>query len=205
VFQMHYTANGQAMTDHSHVGLYFLKTAPQYPVHTGMMAQYRFTIAPGEQSHTEVVEKTWDRDAVVYTFMPHAHMRGKAAKMTAFFPDGRQEVLLSVPKYDFNWQTEYVLAEPLSVPKGTRFVWEMTWDNSAQNLGNPDPTKTVHWGDQTWDEMGIGFYNYRFADETVATYLQERQTRQREAQEKTPEKTPSTANNSGESRDPAIH
>jgi hypothetical protein len=174
VFQMHYTANGQAMTDHSQVGLYLLKEPPQYAIHTGMMANYRFTILPGEPAHTEVTQKIWDRDAIVYGLMPHAHMRGKAAKMTAYFPDGREQVLLNVPKYDFNWQTDYPFTEPLAVPKGTKFVWEMTWDNSAQNPGNPDPTKAVHWGDQTWDEMGIGFLNFRYADETAATFLADR-------------------------------
>jgi hypothetical protein len=177
VFQMHYTANGQAMTDRSQVGLYFLKEPPKYPIHTGMMANYRFTILPGEQTHTEITQKIWERDAIVYGIMPHAHMRGKAAKMTAYFPDGREQVLLNVPKYDFSWQTEYTFTQPLAVPKGTRFVWEMTWDNSAQNLGNPDPTKAVHWGDQTWDEMGIGFLNFRYADETAASFIAEREAK----------------------------
>jgi hypothetical protein len=174
VIQMHYTANGQAMTDHSKVALYFLNEPPKYAIQTGMMANYRFALLPGEPAHTEITQKIWDRDAIVYGVMPHAHMRGKAAKMTAYFPDGREQVLLNVPKYDFNWQTDYTFKQPLSVPKGTKFVWEMTWDNSAQNPGNPDPTKTVHWGDQTWDEMGIGFLNFRYADETAASFLDAR-------------------------------
>jgi len=180
VFQLHYTANGQAMTDHSQVGLYFLKEPPKYPIHTGMMAQYRFTIAPGEQSHTEVVQKVWDRDAILYGVMPHAHMRGSAARMTAYFPDGREQVLLNVPKYDFSWQTDYEFSQPLMVPKGTKFVWQMTWDNSKQNPGNPDPTKAVHWGDQTWDEMGIGFLNFRYADETAAGFLADRAAKEKD-------------------------
>jgi hypothetical protein len=175
IFQMHYTANGKAMTDHSKVALYFLKQPPKYPVHTGSMANYRFTIPAGDPAHTEVTEKVWDRDAIVYDVMPHAHFRGKAANMTAYYPDGHQEVLLNVPKYDFNWQTTYVFAKPLVVPKGTKFVWQMTWDNSTQNTANPDPKKDVHWGDQTWEEMGIGFFGYRYTDETSAGYLQERE------------------------------
>jgi hypothetical protein len=190
VFQMHYTANGQAMTDHSQVGLYFLKEPPKYAIHTGMVAKYRFTIAPGEPSHTEVSEKVWDRDAIVYAIMPHAHVRGKAAKMTAYFPDGREQVLLNVPRYDFSWQTDYVFTQPLIVPKGTKFVFEMTWDNSAQNPGNPDPTKAVHWGDQTWDEMGIGFVNFRYADETLASFLADREAKEKaiQAASKAPDK-----------------
>jgi hypothetical protein len=183
VLQIHYTANGQAMTDHSQVGLYFLNEAPKYPIHTGMMAQFRFTLAPGDQSHTEEVSKVWDRDAIVYSIMPHAHMRGKAAKMTAYFPDGHSEVLLNVPKYDFSWQTDYAFAQPLFVPKGTKFVWDMTWDNSAQNLANPDPTKAVHWGDQTWDEMGIGYFGFRYTDETAESYLAERAAKEKAIQE----------------------
>jgi hypothetical protein len=183
VIQMHYTANGQAMTDHSQVGLYFLKEPPKYPIHTGMMGQFRFTIAPGEQSHTEVTTKVWDRDAIVYSIMPHAHLRGKAAKMTAYFPDGHTQILLNVPKYDFAWQTDYAFAQPLNVPKGTKFVWEMTWDNSAQNLSNPDPTKAVHFGDQTWDEMGIGFFGFRYVDETAASFLADRATKEKALEE----------------------
>jgi mono/diheme cytochrome c family protein len=183
VFQMHYTANGKAMTDRSQVGLYFLKEPPKYPIHTGLMANFRFTIAPGEQSHTEVTTKVWDKDAIVYSIMPHAHMRGKAAKMTAYFPDGRSEVLLNVPKYEFAWQTDYAFTQPLMVPKDTKFVWEMTWDNSAQNLGNPDPTKTVHWGDQTWDEMGVGFFGFRYVGETAASFLADRAAKEKAIEE----------------------
>ena len=93
---------------------------------------------------------------VIYSLMPHAHLRGKASKFTAHYPDGRDEILLSVPKYDFNWQTTYLLKSPKLLPAGTRLVFDMTWDNSAQNPANPDPTRTVPWGDQTWDEMNAG-------------------------------------------------
>jgi hypothetical protein len=97
--------------------------------------------------------------------LPHAHLRGKAARFTAHYPDGRQEVLLSVPKYDFAWQTIYALRQPKPVPAGARIVLDMTWDNSAQNPANPDPEKEVTWGDQTWDEMNVGWIRYRDAEE----------------------------------------
>jgi hypothetical protein len=98
--------------------------------------------------------------------MPHAHLRGKASRFTAVYPDGRREVLLNVPKYDFNWQTVYIFEEPKVFPAGTKVVFDMTWDNSAQNPANPDPDKTVRWGDQTWEEMNAGWIRFRYLDDT---------------------------------------
>ena len=100
---------------------------------------------------------------MLYSLLPHAHLRGRAAKFTAHYPDGREEVLLSVPKYDFNWQTTTRLNPPKPIPAGTRIVFDMTWDNSAQNPANPDPNRVVHWGEQTWDEMNVGWIRYRYA------------------------------------------
>ena len=97
--------------------------------------------------------------------LPHAHLRGSAAKFTAHYPDGREEILLSVPKYDFNWQPLYVLEPSKFIPAGTRIVMDMTWDNSAQNPANPDPDRIVRWGDQTWEEMDVGWFRYRAADD----------------------------------------
>ena len=81
------------------------------------------------------------------------------------YPDGREEILLSVPKYDFSWQTAYALDPPKPLPAGTKLMFEMSWDNSAQNPANPDPDKVVHWGEQTWEEMNVGWIRYRYADE----------------------------------------
>jgi hypothetical protein len=89
---------------------------------------------------------------------PHMHLRGKAFRYTAVFPNGKKEILLDVPKYDFNWQLKYTLAEPRWLEKGTKIYCTAVYDNSEDNLVNPDPTKTVHWGDQSWDEMMIGFF-----------------------------------------------
>jgi hypothetical protein len=100
--------------------------------------------------------------------MLHAYLRGRVAKFTAYYPDGRTEVLLSVPKYDFSWQTTYALTAPKVLPAGTRLVFEMTWDNSAQNPANPDPARVVHWGEQTWEEMNVGWLRYRYTDEVPA-------------------------------------
>ena len=166
-FQMHYTPNGKASTDVTRVGYYFSDKAPKYPLHVKMLAKYSLSIPPNTKAHTESVEYVFDRAAVVYTLVPHAHLRGKASKFTAYYPDGKQEILLSVPRYDFNWQTTYLLKSPKLLPVGTRVVFDMTWDNSAQNPANPDPNRTVRWGDQTWDEMNAGWIRFRYADETT--------------------------------------
>lgn len=87
--------------------------------------------------------------------------------MTAVYPDGREEILLNVPKYDFNWQTVYEYRQPKTIAAGSKPVWRFSWDNSTQNPANPDPTKPVRWGDQTFEEMGIGFVRFRYLDETT--------------------------------------
>ena len=98
------------------------------------------------------------RDTVVTTLTPHMHVRGKDMTYIAHYPDGTSETLLSVPKYDFNWQITYELAQPKLLPKGTRIEVIAHYDNSTANKYNPDPTKDVRWGDQTWEEMMIGFW-----------------------------------------------
>jgi hypothetical protein len=92
--------------------------------------------------------------------MPHMHLRGKDFMFKATFPDGTSQVILSVPKYDFAWQTYYVLKEPLAAPKGTRLDCLAHFDNSEKNKFNPDPKKEVRWGDQTWEEMMIGWMSF---------------------------------------------
>jgi hypothetical protein len=99
------------------------------------------------------------RDTIITGFTPHMHVRGKDMTYIAHYPDGTDETLLSVPKYDFNWQITYLLAEPKTLPKGTRVEVIAHYDNSTANKFNPDPTKDVRWGDQTWEEMMIGFYS----------------------------------------------
>jgi Glycogen recognition site of AMP-activated protein kinase len=119
---------------------------------------FRFLIPPGDKDYAvsatyRVGEPSW-----LYTLTPHMHYRGKAFRFTAKYPDGRQEILLDVPRYDFNWQNEYTLAEPKRMPEATEILLEAHYDNSADNKLNPDPTKAVHWGDQTWEEMMIGTF-----------------------------------------------
>jgi hypothetical protein len=100
--------------------------------------------------------------------MPHMHLRGKSFRYEAIYPDGNREVLLDVPGYDFNWQLRYELEEPKFLPKGTKLFCTAHFDNSENNLANPDPTKRVRWGDQTWEEMMIGWYTTREVEEVPA-------------------------------------
>jgi hypothetical protein len=122
-------------------------------------------IPPGAANYRVVATKTFQRPALLLSLTPHMHLRAKSAAFRLIGPDGRREVLLSVPRYDFNWQTNYYLAEPLRVPKGARIEFEVCYDNSAANPNNPDPRKFVSWGEQSWDEMMIGFFEYCWEDE----------------------------------------
>lgn len=162
-FQMHYTPNGRAVTDVTRIGLYFHDTPPRHELKMSLIFDTRLTIPANAKSHSESLEHEFDRDVMLYSLLPHAHLRGKAARYTAFYPDGQQEILLSVPKLDFNWQTTYFFKTPKLLPRGTKVRLDMTWDNSAQNPRNPDPGQVVRWGDQTWEEMNVGWLRYRDA------------------------------------------
>ncbi len=160
LFQMHYTPNGKATTDRSYVGLKFAKERPQYRAITGRALNFGLRIPPNDPNYE--VKSTWTakQDVRIMGFMPHMHLRGKDFKYTVVYPDGREQVELNVPKYDFNWQLNYELAEPLSLPQGSRIDCVAHFDNSPNNKYNPDPTKEVRWGDQTWEEMMIGWFTY---------------------------------------------
>jgi hypothetical protein len=173
-FQIHYTPNGTEQSDRSSVGLVFAKEPPAHEVHTSSVAQSRFVIPPGAANHRVDSTKTFAKDAVILSMNPHMHLRGKSFEYRVVFPDGRKETLLSVPKYDFNWQTNYCLAKPLAVPAGTKIECTAHFDNSADNPNNPDPTKAVRWGDQTWEEMMIGFVDYYYVDKGGAKKTGER-------------------------------
>ena len=160
-FQMHYTSNGQVLTDVTRMGLYFMKDAPEHSYRSLIFAQLRLKIPAGDKWHSETAERTLTEDAIVYSLHPHAHFRGKASSFVAHYPDGRHETLLNVPAYDFNWQSTYELTKPLPVPAGTKIVYTQVFDNSTQNKANQDPTRTVTWGEQTWDEMVFGVVRYR--------------------------------------------
>ena len=160
VFQMHYTTNGEATKDRTSIGLVFAKEPPVRTVVTGNALNARFVIPAGEANHEVRSSTTFKDDVHISSFMPHMHFRGKDFTYTAVYPDGHSEILLSVPKYDFNWQLTYVLEKPVALPKGTRLDCVAHFDNSTKNKYNPDPTKEVRWGDQTWEEMMIGWFGY---------------------------------------------
>jgi hypothetical protein len=160
VFQMHYTAIGQAVTDRTSIGLKFAKTPPSKQLRTGMALNPRFVIPAGDANHEVRSATTLAEDVHLVSMTPHMHFRGKDFTYTAVFPDGTSETLLHVPAYDFNWQLSYVLATPRALPKGTRLECVAHFDNSSGNAANPNPKADVRWGDQTWDEMMIGFFTF---------------------------------------------
>jgi hypothetical protein len=153
ILQMHYTANGKADTDRTRVGVIFAKETPKQEVKLTALMNQNFTIPAGADDYQVDAEMTLQRDVTMWSMLPHTHLRGVRWKYQAMYPDGRLETILAVPKYDFNWQTEYVFKEPLKLPKGTRIHSTAWYDNSAKNRFNPDPKVDVHWGDQTWEEM----------------------------------------------------
>ncbi len=160
VFQVHYTTNGTPGKDRSKIGLIFAKQPPAREIRTGSIANPLFALPPGAANHQVEAEATFSEDVKVWTMHPHMHLRGKDMTYTAIYPDGRREIVLRVPKFDFGWQTDYWLKEPLVLPKGSKLYVTAHFDNSAANRNNPDPTATVRWGDQTWEEMMIGFFTY---------------------------------------------
>jgi hypothetical protein len=164
-FQMHYTTFGKAVTDKSKMGIYLHKDKPKYPLDSITMLNNQIKIPAYTKEHWEKKEtKPLERDILVYSLLPHAHFRGKAANYKAIYPDGQEEILVSVPNYDFNWQTSYAFKEPKLLPAGTVIQYNQSWDNSAQNPANPDPSRVVPWGQQSWDEMLFGQVRFRYAN-----------------------------------------
>jgi hypothetical protein len=157
VLQMHYTANGKATTDISRIGIVFATTQPTERVLTLAAANADFAIPPGDSNYKVDSKFTLQDDATLLNFLPHMHFRGKSFEYRVTYPSGEKETLLDVPHYDFNWQLTYELAQPKLLPKGTVIECTAHFDNSANNRFNPDPTKEVHFGEQTWEEMMIGF------------------------------------------------
>ncbi len=153
VFEVHYTTNGVPGEDQSMVGLELAKAPPQRRFMSIAAAQTNLTIAPGD-SNAEAKATLKFGQPVDFVYMqPHMHLRGKDMKIDAHYPTGERETLLNVPHYDFNWQTVYYEKKPLHFPQGTTLELTAHWDNSLNNKWNPDPTATVHWGDQSWQEM----------------------------------------------------
>ena len=165
VFQIHYTPNGTATEDRPKVGMVFSDGPPEHELSTRGAFNTRFQIPPGADNHPVSATHLFRFPVRLLAFNPHSHVRGKAFRYEMLYPDGRSETVLDVPRYDFNWQTEYFLREPLDVPSGTRLKVTAWYDNSEKNPANPDPKATVRFGDQTWDEMMIGYFSgYRLPE-----------------------------------------
>jgi peroxiredoxin len=159
LFQLHYTPNGTATTDRSMIGVKFAdaKTVKK-KIHGDAVGNLSLKIPPGESNYEVSAKHKFRRDMLLLNMTPHMHLRGKDFRYVLDYPDGRSEVLLDVPNWDFNWQLRYEFAEPVQVPKGSVLRCIAHFDNSAENLANPDPTSEVRFGDQTWEEMMFGFY-----------------------------------------------
>jgi mono/diheme cytochrome c family protein len=151
--QMHYTANGKDANDRTKVGFIFSKEPAPREVRVSHFYNGRLMLPAGSPETRVDADLTFVNDAVLWGIFPHTHVRGKKWEYVLELPDGTKKTVLSVPRYNFNWQTYYMFTEPLQVPKGSRLVSSAWYDNSPANRSNPDPKTDVKWGDQTWEEM----------------------------------------------------
>jgi mono/diheme cytochrome c family protein len=177
VLQLHYTPNGKPASDVTKVGLIFAKEPPKERVMTMNAMNVFLKIPPGDPNYESHSKITLNQDVKLVSLMPHMHLRGKDFEYEAVYPTGEKQILLNVPHYDFNWQLSYVLQDPLVMPKGTVIECTAHHDNSANNKYNPDPTKEVRWGDQTWQEMMIGWFDVSFDAKTDPAALRARPQR----------------------------
>jgi hypothetical protein len=159
VLQMHYTANGKATEDRTRIGIVFAKEQPRQAVLSLQMSNDHFVIPPGDSNYRVQVSGTLPNDALLVSMFPHMHLRGKAFEYLITGPEGHVETLLKINHYDFQWQLNYRLAEPRLIKAGTRLTWVGYFDNSPNNANNPDPTAEVRYGEQSWEEMMIGFFD----------------------------------------------
>ncbi|MBI4623383.1 MAG: immunoglobulin domain-containing protein [Verrucomicrobia bacterium] len=161
-FQIHYTTTGRTETDQTQMGFYFTDRAPGRELLTRSAFTANISIPPGarEYEREATLMPSTTRDVMLYELNPHMHYRGKRFSYEALYPDGTSEVLLNVPQYDFHWQSQYRLAQPKRLPAGTVLRARGAFDNSAQNNANPDPRAAVSFGEQTTDEMFVGYVNY---------------------------------------------
>lgn len=156
-FQIHYTPNGKEVMEQVKMGLIFAKEPPKYAVQTFGFPKHGLNIPPNDANHVEKVDRVLPADLNVMALMAHMHVRGKSFRFDVTSPDGGTETLLDIPRYDFNWQLRYDYAAPKFIPRGSKLTITAVYDNSAGNKANPDPSKTVRWGQQTYDEMMIGY------------------------------------------------
>jgi hypothetical protein len=166
VLELHYTASGKAALDHTEFGLYFATEPPAERVYTTGALNESIQIPAGDGAYRSDAEVTFAKDVKLISMQPHMHLRGKSMEYSVIYPSGETEVLLSVPRYDFNWQTTYRLEKPVLIPAGSKIHSTAYFDNSVNNRYNPDASKAVRWGDQSWEEMHIGFMEVCFEAHT---------------------------------------
>ncbi len=167
-FQMHYTPIGKAVVDNSRLGLYLSEEAPANFLRHAVVISPDLNIPPNTAAHEEAAYYEFRDDVIIHTLFPHAHYRGRSSSFEVRYPDGREETVLSVPNYDFNWQRGYNPVAPLRLPAGSRLIHRTVYDNSALNPANPNPDQTVHWGLQSFEEMLYGSFSYSWAGESTA-------------------------------------
>ncbi len=168
LFEMHYTANGTKQPDRSYAGFVFAdpKTVKK-EVAVQNAASFTFKIPPHADNHKVEADYHFRHNSLLLTVSPHMHVRGKDFRYDLIYPDGKTETILWIPGYDFGWQTTYELTEPKYLPRGTRMHCVAHFDNSEDNLANPDPTVEVGWGEQTWEEMMFGWFEMALADQDL--------------------------------------
>jgi len=167
--QMHYTTNGKAGTDRTRIGMILASQPPSQELRASAFLNSKFTIPAGAREHKVDANFEAAQDVVLWGMLPHTHLRGIRWEYTIAMPDGTTRPLLSVPKYDFNWQTFYMFKEPVTLPKGARVLSSAWYDNSDRNAANPDATADVKWGDQTWEEMQYTGIIYSVAASTITS------------------------------------
>jgi len=165
--QMHYTTSGREVTDETEIGIYFYPDGevPEERMTGGVANDFDIEIPAFSKDHEMELVTYILNESDLYSLMPHMHFRGKRMKFFAEYPDGSEELLLSVPDYDFNWQLVHELAEPIRVPAGTKIRAVGAFDNSTQNKANPDPSIDLTWGEQSFEEMFMGFYAWKELDQ----------------------------------------
>jgi mono/diheme cytochrome c family protein len=157
--EMHYTTNGSPQTDQTEVGIYLLKEKPALRFESVPVINNSFEIRAGEPKAEVQATYAFKQAATLHSVTAHMHLRGRSMKFETLAPDGKRAVIASIPRYDFNWQVTYVLAQPRPIAAGTWALLSGSFDNSPRNPSNPDAKKTVHWGEQSFDEMFLGWYN----------------------------------------------
>lgn len=159
VFEVHYTPNGKPVMDRTKLGLVLAKEIPKNRVQTLSAVNGTFKIPPGDPNYRVDASFEVAKEVTLASVHPHMHTRGKDFEYRLVFPNGETRTILRVPVYNWHWQLWYNLEEPIVLPKGTKIECTAHFDNSKDNPENPDPTKTVIWGQQSWDEMMVGFFN----------------------------------------------